>query len=715
MVSFSNISLSKKIPLLIGAVALVSVVAISILSVVKSSDALKTQSAEQLTALVAARSSALETYLGSIKEDLTTLAASEQAKLALTAFSSSFKDLGADAEDILQKDYIVNNPHPEGEKQKLLRAKSNNSYNAAHERFHPWFSSFLEARGYYDIFLFAPNGDLVYSVFKELDYATNTTSGRWKDTNLSKVFATANQGGSSEVAFTDFQAYSPSKNAPASFIATSIRDNGKLLGVLAFQMPIERINSLMQATDGMGETGETYLVGADKLMRSDSRFSKESTILTRKINTLGVQSAFNNNAGVSETLDYRDIPVLSAYRPFEFEGVKWAVIGEKDLAEIAKPVDSLIFSIVVEAIIILVIVGALGWVIARGIASPILAMTGVMSRLANQDYEIDVPSRDREDEVGKMAKAVQLFKEKMIEGDRLRAEQNHREQEAAGQKKAMMQQLADEFEGSVGAIVEIVSSSATELNATASAMAANAEETSSQATTVAAASEEASSNVQTVAAATEELSASVGEIGRQVNESAQISQQAVSEADAANVTINSLLKGAQNIGSVVQMIQDIANQTNLLALNATIEAARAGEAGKGFAVVASEVKALASQTAKATDQISSQIIDMQASTQESVGRIDGISQTITRMSTISDSIAVAIEQQLEATREIANNVQEAAAGTGEVSENISGVTHAAAETGSAAAQLQSASAELASNGEQLSVKLYDFLDKIRAA
>nr|WP_321445661.1 methyl-accepting chemotaxis protein [uncultured Cohaesibacter sp.] len=716
MLRLSNITLSKKIPVLVGIIALISVTAVSTLSIIKASDALNVQNVNQLTSITAARAHELKFYISSIREDLTTLATSEQSQMAVLEFSKAFSELGSTAETVLQKDYISDNSHPLGEKHKLDRATTDNSYNQVHARFHPWFRQFLEARGYYDIFLFDPNGNLVYTVFKELDYATNLVGGRWKNSDLSKVFQIARKSQDTKtVAFTDFQPYSPSHDAPASFMATPIIKDGKLLGVLAFQMPIGRINEVMQAKEGMGETGETYLVGEDHLMRSDSRFSQKSTILSRKIDSKSVTAALSGQTGVIETRDYRNVPVLAAYTSFEFDGVKWAIIGEKDLAEINAPISQLKLTILIFSLVILVGVAVLGWFVAKGIANPLVAIASVMARLSDQDFSVTIPDQDRKDEVGRMAKAVQIFKEKMAEAERLKAHQLEAEKQAEQQKKAMMRQLANEFEGAVGAVVETVTSSATELNATASLMAANAEETSNQATAVAAASEEATSNVQTVAAATEELSASVNEIGRQVAESKEISTQAVAEASSANMTVTELMEGARKIGSVVEMIQDIANQTNLLALNATIEAARAGEAGKGFAVVASEVKALASQTAKATDEIASQITSMQASTQDSVDRIDGISRTISKMSDISEAVAIAIEDQLAATNEIANNVQEAAAGTGEVSANIASVTHAAAETGTAAAQVQSAAAELATNGDLLSVKLNEFLEKVRTS
>ena len=353
--------------------------------------------------------------------------------------------------------------------------------------------------------------------------------------------------------------------------------------------------------------------------------------------------------------------------------------------------------------------------LGRSIATPISKMTGAMQVLAKGDTTVAIPGAERSDEVGEMAQAVQVFKDSMLETERLRAEQEELKQRAEAEKRAAMNKLADDFQAAVGAIVETVSSSSTELNATSTAMAGTAEETTRQATAVAAASEQASTNVQTVAAATEEMTASVDEIGRQVSESTQIAGQAVTEAEATNAAVRGLAEAAQKIDNVVQIINDIAAQTNLLALNATIEAARAGDAGKGFAVVASEVKALANQTARATEEIAAQIQAMQTATADSVGRIEGIGRTIGRVSEIATIISSAVEEQMAATREIARNVQEAAQGTDEVSSNISGVSQAATETGTAAAQVQAASGELAKQGVALKQEVDQFLDRVRAA
>ncbi len=364
---------------------------------------------------------------------------------------------------------------------------------------------------------------------------------------------------------------------------------------------------------------------------------------------------------------------------------------------------------------IAIVIGILfGFVVSRGITRPVNAMTLAMKELAGGNLEVAIPARQNRDEVGEMAKAVEVFKDNAIRAKQLEAEQGELQRRAAEEKKVMMNTMADSFEASVGQVVELVSSASNQLGSSAASMSATAEETTRQSAAVAAASEQASSNVATVATAAEELASSIAEIGRQVSQATERASTAVRQADETNAKIRNLASAAQKIGEVVDLITDIASQTNLLALNATIEAARAGDAGKGFAVVASEVKNLANQTARATDDISAQISGIQVSTQEAVAAIATITGVIQEVDQINSSISSAVEQQSAATQEIARNVEQASSGTREVSNNIGGVNSAAQDTGSAAEQIRVSALELSKQAAILREEVQKFVGSVRA-
>jgi len=540
-------------------------------------------------------------------------------------------------------------------------------------------------------------------------------TGKWKDTDLGAVVrAIKDKPEAGAIACADFASYAPSAGAAASFIAAPVLgQDGAFHGTLVFQMPIARINQVMQVAAGMGETGETYLVGRNGLMRSDSRFSQENTILRQRIDTASVKAAHAGETGVMQVEDYRGVPVLSAYTRIAFQGVPFAVIAEQDVAEVLRPVEAMRNGLVIAVLIILVVVGGAGFAFARSITRPLGRMTRAMNTLAQGDLSVDIPARERTDEVGEMAQAMDVFKHNAQEAERLKAEQAEKDRLAEERQRQTMLKLADSFEASVMDIVNGVSAAATEMNSQSSSLSAVAEEAQRQATAVAAATEQASANVQTVASGAEELSSSIAEISRQVATASSVSQTAAGKASQARETVHGLADASQRIGEVVSLITDIADQTNLLALNATIEAARAGDAGKGFAVVASEVKNLAGQTARATEDISRQIADVQGQTQAAVHAIEEITKAIDEMNEVSAAIASAVEEQNAATQEIARNTQQAAQGTQEVSSNIQGVTEAAGETGGAAGQVLAASQELSQQADSLRGEVTRFIARIR--
>ena len=362
-----------------------------------------------------------------------------------------------------------------------------------------------------------------------------------------------------------------------------------------------------------------------------------------------------------------------------------------------------------------IISSSVAWMIGRSISRPLGLLGARMREIADSKLDGDIPGLGRGDEVGTMAATVQIFKENALRIRGLEQAEAEAQARAGAERRAAMENIASDFERSVTGIVRSVSTAAAGMQTTAQSMTATASDASVRAATVGAASESSSNNVGTVAAAAEELSSSVTEISRQVARSSEVASKAVADAERTNATVQALSTGAEKIGEVVKLIHSIAAQTNLLALNATIEAARAGESGRGFAVVASEVKALANQTAKATEEISAQVAAMQASTSEAVTSIGSITETIAQMSEITSSISTAIDQQGDATREIARNIQSVAAGSSEISTHIGGVTTAASATGKAASEVLSNARELDNQSGMLRNAVDEFLGKVRAA
>jgi methyl-accepting chemotaxis protein len=387
----------------------------------------------------------------------------------------------------------------------------------------------------------------------------------------------------------------------------------------------------------------------------------------------------------------------------------------KDTTEYEAAAASSQHNFILGAVAILAAAALLAFLLGRGMSRPLTAITDVMNRLSSGDTDVTIPGGDRKDELGSMAGAVDVFRRNMIEARTLRDAQEAAKQQAELEKKALQRQMADRFEADVKSVVGAVARATEDMQRVAAKITASVNGTSEQAAAAAAASEEASASVNTVAAATEQLASSVAEIGRQVTHSSDVADAAVTKAGQTTEMVGGLAAAGEKIGDVLRLIGAIASQTNLLALNATIEAARAGDAGRGFAVVASEVKELASQTAKATEEIAGQVAAIQSSTSECVAAIGGIGNTIREISGIAITIAAAVEQQGSATREIARSVQQVAAGTSEVAVNVAGASQAADQSRALADTVLVASGELNQHATTLFESVDAFLAGLRDA
>lgn len=710
-----KLKIAQKLPLFITALAAISVLTTTGLFIKDSSHEIIKLEEEKLIGLQASRAAALDNYLSSIQQDLSSLSMNEYVREALYDFQDAWYLLTGNQTNTLQKLYIEDNPHPTGSKELLDAAPDGSVYSNVHEKYHPWFRHFLKQRDYYDIFIFDKDGNLIYSVFKELDYATNLNTGQWKDSDLGNAFRAARDNPRADFqAFFDFKPYAPSHGAAASFISQPVlAKDGSLAGVLVFQMPIARINNVMQVAAGMGRTGETYIVGNDFLMRSDSRFSEESTILKTKVSGSTVEKGLAGETGVDIVEDYRGIPVLSAYGPFEFMGTQWAVMAEMDKTEILEPIHHLEKKAGIEIAILLVFIIIVSLLLARSFVKPITAMAKSMQDLAKDNFDIDIPGTERHDEIGDMAASVQVFKENGMEAKRLEKEQLLAEQRAEEEKKQALNDMARKFDEQVGGTIQSLSSAAEELQDAARNMEGTAAQTQSSSNSVSAAAEETSTNVATVASATEEMTASAQEISVQVSSVATKANMASSSASNTSQKVDELNQLVENIGEVVVSIKDIAEQTNLLALNATIEAARAGDAGKGFAVVADEVKKLANETAQKTEEIENRIVEIQGATQEAVGAMQEIISNISEIDQASTGTASAVEEQNSVIAEITRNISEVSEAAREVANEIGNVQTASGETGQASQMLKTSADDIAGLSNNLQISVNEFLSQIR--
>ncbi|NBN65832.1 methyl-accepting chemotaxis protein [Pannonibacter tanglangensis] len=712
--AFSLARLSFRLPVAIVGGALITGALIGILSYQRSSAELLHDAEVRLAALSEARKTELSLYLNSIVEDLGVIGRSPMVASAIESFDQAWSDTGAEATQTLQKAYIHDNPNPLGQKDALTTA-GDSAYDQAHANYHPWLRDFLKTRGYYDIFLFNPDGDLIYTVFKELDFATNLNTGQWKDTDLGQAFRKALALPAGGVTFFDFKSYAPSNGVPASFIATPVYRDGTLLGVLAFQMPIDRINAIMRQTQGLGSTGESILIGSDARFRADSAKTPDvNDIQTTELTGDLVQQALAGQRVVGQIEGYRDSSFVAATTPMDFEGTRWAVITLQAYDEVMAPARALRNQIMMIFAGCAVAAAVVGLFIARGIVRPIQGLVKDATDLAGGNVDVAFLAASRKDEIGDIAQAIAGFRDTVAEQARLAAAEA-REQEERLARQKRIEDLLDQFRYQSEEVLNSVSANMQQMQATAQNLIRISTSAAETAGSASHATSTASENVQLVASAAEELSASITEIGGRVNETTAVIRTATLQASESNEKMSNLATAAQRIGEVVTLIQAIAAQTNLLALNATIEAARAGEAGKGFAVVAAEVKELANQTSRATEEISAQVAEIQSWTGDAVRSISGISEIMERANAFTGSIAAAVQQQDAATREISRSASETSTSTIAAAQNMGAVTGSVAETRTCADEVDAASGSVAGRVSELGTLVNTFLRNVAAA
>ena len=712
---FANRKLSQTLPMTIVAFSVSTAAITAALGYMSADNTFREQAKEQLHHALKAHEHSLSAWLESIEADIRANSENPTVREAIGGFSEAFAGLGASASEDLRRAYSSAESDGAGLPAVVSETGESVNYRDVHADYHPYFQGLLEEKGYYDILLMDRSGNVIYSVSKQADFASNALSGPAAETDLSQAYSKARSNASSgDLAFLDFKPYAPSDGAPASFLSTPITDEaGNFIGVLAYQMPIDRMNELVSRTEDLGETGSSVIVGGDFLMRNDTPLTSGDDILATRVDNEAVRKALAGQSGVMATPDLAGRAAFTAYDSFEFEGVRWAYLASKTKAEINAPAATVRNHMVIKIGITALVLGVLGVMVARRITRPLTAVRQAMEDVSNKKFELAIPHTDRQDEIGDMAKTLDTFKEKLAEAD-LMDQETAKTVEALGEALGSLsggdltyriendfhpkyEQLRRDFNSTMINLEEVLSSVVLSSNQIGD----SAREISHAADDLSRRTESQAATLEETAAALEQITSSVSSTASSAKQAFDLVSSARNSAESSNKVVNDAVAAMGNIESssneiaqIIGVIDEIAFQTNLLALNAGVEAARAGDAGRGFAVVASEVRALAQRSSEAAKKIKDLI------TQSSSHVSDGV-ENVGQTGKVLKEIVEAVAKVSESVASISAAAQEQSTGVAEINTAVNQLDQVTQSNAAMVEESTAASHALTQDAEKL--------------